>query len=851
MISSYWVAPVRVIGNPIDDYDTMRRLTTKGFHFYEGQEKWLIHGVTYGPFRPNHNSEPYPEEELLHRDFKAISAMGANTVRLYSIGGKQVASISSHYGLQLLIDIPWPKHIDVYNSKENQNLCLKMVEEGIRKIQEYPNVTGVFLGNEIPADLVRWAGKRRVQAFLRRLYNYAKSLAPDLLMGYANFPSTEYLQLGFFDFIGFNVYLHEPSVFEDYLIRLRHLYPEKPLILSEVGLDTQRHGLSKQAHLLSDNLRIAYEVGMAGAVVFTWTDEWHTGGYDITDWSFGIVDRDRRPKPSLQAVSQVFKTAPQCTELEHWPKISVIVAAYNESRTLRECLKSLESLIYPGEYEIIVVDDGSTDDTPVILNEFSDIQVITQPNKGLSAARNAGIEAATGEITAFTDADCFADPDWLYHIVIAMERDSVVGVGGPNLTPDENRLAAQCVSLAPGQPTHVLLNHNEAEHIPGCNMAFRRDVLLEINGFDTDFRKAGDDVDLIWRLQDLNYKIGFSTAAFVWHHRRPTFKGYLKQQMGYGESESILLRKHPQRFNERGLSIWQGTIYASKENQALLGKPNIHYGVFCSSGYQCIYEQKESKLFYMITSVEWWFFCFCLFIVGYFAPLAFKLGFLGAVLSLVASGTKAWRTWSESGKKSLVYFPIVWCLWIVQPILRGGMRYWSRLKIGRISPKFTIPSNLSQPTEKPRYQRAHVLEYWSDSAPPRLEVVRRLEQGFDDSGWIYTPNTPWEPWDLSLILSWWFNLYITTAEEKHGGAKRLLRLRFSIVPTNLLYMLGTVILILCALMAIHDTMTARWMLVGFLVVFWFLYRHALHKRSLVEKSADSLIKEIGFSPIKS
>src|SRR5262249_59273920 len=100
-------------------------------------------------------------------------------------------------------------------------------------------------------------------------------------------------------------------------------------------------------------------------------------------------------------------------------------------------------------------------------------------------------------------------------------RSGAAAVGGPNLTPEDGWLAA-CVAAAPGQPTHVLVSDQIAEHIPGCNMAFRREVLEAINGFDPQFRKAGDDVDICWRAQAGGYWITFAPRASVWHHRRET-----------------------------------------------------------------------------------------------------------------------------------------------------------------------------------------------------------------------------------------------------------------------------------------------------------------------------------------
>ena len=112
------------------------------------------------------------------------------------------------------------------------------------------------------------------------------------------------------------------------------------------------------------------------------------------------------------------------------------------------------------------------------------------------------------------------------------------------------------VAVSPGGPTHVLISDEVAEHIAGCNMAFRRDALLDLGGFDPLYRAAGDDVDICWRFQDAGYTIGFSAAALVWHFRRNTVKAYLNQQRGYGKAEALVYAKHPFRFNLFGQAKW-------------------------------------------------------------------------------------------------------------------------------------------------------------------------------------------------------------------------------------------------------------------------------------------------------
>src|SRR6476660_3229467 len=92
-------------------------------------------------------------------------------------------------------------------------------------------------------------------------------------------------------------------------------------------------------------------------------------------------------------------------------------------------------------------------------------------------------ELLNRSIVAYTDSYCFADRDWLSHLVHQIVRTDAVAVGGPNITPEDGHLAA-CIAACPGQPTHVLESDQQAEHIPGCNMAFRREALELINGFD-------------------------------------------------------------------------------------------------------------------------------------------------------------------------------------------------------------------------------------------------------------------------------------------------------------------------------------------------------------------------------
>jgi len=290
-----------------------------------------------------------------------------------------------------LVGIPWEQHICFLDDRQTARNIRAAVSRAVRFCNGHPSILAYFIGNEIPSPIVRWHGHKKVSQFLAQLYETAKAIDPLTLATYANYPPTEYLQTDFADFYAFNIYLHAEPAYRRYVARLHNLAGDKPLVLSEFGMDAIRSGEDYQADTLAWQVRTAFEMGAAGTVVFTWTDDWFAGGYQITDWAFGLVRADRTPRKAYVAVQGAYQ-AP-CPPLpEDAPKISVVVCAYNAEPTMRDCLESLTKLSYP-RYESVIVDDGSTDRTGAIADEYPQFKIIHQPNRGLSAARNVGSRA--------------------------------------------------------------------------------------------------------------------------------------------------------------------------------------------------------------------------------------------------------------------------------------------------------------------------------------------------------------------------------------------------------------------------------------------------------------------------
>ncbi|GAG13541.1 unnamed protein product, partial [marine sediment metagenome] len=266
---------------------------------------------------------------------------GINAVRTYTVPPFWLLDTAYKHGLYVMVGIPWEQHITFLDDKKRIKSIEKRIRKGVRNFFNHPAVLCYTVGNEIPAPIVRWYGSRRIEGFIKRLYYAAKSEDPDALITYVNYPTTEYLQLPFLDFVCFNVYLESQERQEAYLARLQNLAGNRPLVMAEIGLDSRRNGEEFQAEVLDWQVRTSFASGCAGAFIFAWTDEWHRGGFNIDDWDFGLTDRARNPKPALATVSRSFAEMPFPSNID-WPPISVILCSNNGSRMIRDCLKGLE-----------------------------------------------------------------------------------------------------------------------------------------------------------------------------------------------------------------------------------------------------------------------------------------------------------------------------------------------------------------------------------------------------------------------------------------------------------------------------------------------------------------------------
>jgi O-antigen biosynthesis protein len=459
--------------------------------------------------------------------------------------------------------------------------------------------------------------------------------------------------------------------------------------------------------------------------------------------------------------------------------LSVVLPVHDEAAHLPATIAALVEAVGRSDFEVdvVLVDDGSTDDSAAIA-ESHGFRVISTENRGLSSARNTALDAASGEIVAYIDDDAMPDPHWLTYLVDTFARTDFVAVGGPNLPVPGDGAVADAVAAAPGNPIHVLLTDREAEHIPGCNAAFRADALRESGGFDPRFRTAGDDVDICWRLQDRGHRIGYAPAAVVWHHRRTTLGGYLRQQRGYGRAEAMLERKWPLRYSAGGHVTWRGRVYGEGAPRHATGplRWRIYHGTWGTALFQSLYEPARGDMNALLLMPEVYLGIGLVTLLAalgalwspllVLVPLVVAVAGALAIRAVTAAAGARFPTPGLSNPEQTMRRALTGMLHLVQPLvrlegrLRHGLTPWRRNARARRALPVT-----------------RHLERWSEEWFDPADWVRAFERGIVEAGAVVRRGGDFDSWDLETRGGTLAGVRVTSAVEEHGSGRQLVRLR--------------------------------------------------------------------------
>ncbi len=323
----------------------------------------------------------------------------------------------------------------------------------------------------------------------------------------------------------------------------------------------------------------------------------------------------------------------------------------------------------------------------------------------------------------------------------------------------------------------MLLSDIEAEHVPGCNMAFRREALAAIDGFDARYRAAGDDVDLCWRLQERGGKIGFHAGAMVWHHRRNSLKMYWNQQKGYGKAEALLEEKWPERYNPMGHLAWGGRLYGRGFTLPIpFGRSRVYGGVWGSAAYQALYEPGSVTLLSLPLMPEWVYVIAGLAVLSllglswspllWFVPLLLLAVAAPVAQAAIAATRAQFPVPAGSAGEKAQRWVVTFAMHLMQPMARligrikHGLTPWRRRGVAVAA---------SSSAKAPR-------TIWSETWRSSEEWVEMLEAAAREQGAIVRRGGDFDDWDLEVRGGLFGGLRAVVAVEEHGAGKQFVRL---------------------------------------------------------------------------
>jgi hypothetical protein len=284
--------------------------------------------------------------------------------------------------------------------------------------------------------------------------------------------------------------------------------------------------------------------------------------------------------------------------------------------------------------------------------------------------------------------------------------------------------------------------------------------------FDSVHRRAGDDVDVCWRILAVDEKIVYHPSALVWHHRRPTIKQYWRQQKGYGCAEAHLQRRYPGRFNVFGYHVWAGCVYDSVHSHLrraglpLVFSPKIYRGQFCAAQFQTLYQPFMTWWFQIFSTAEWLTLTACAFLSGVFSMRAERtfLGYgllaLAGLMLLMTIGTAALagcrgaqnKRWTRM--QAFKGAAIIGVLHILQPLARTVGRIKGRMELRKKPPIFANTDLLEGDLVK--------RDLW----------LHRLLVHMKSCGWVARACSEWDDADIEVLGPGPYTLKLTSVYEE-------------------------------------------------------------------------------------
>jgi glycosyltransferase involved in cell wall biosynthesis len=678
----------------------------------------------------------------LRRRMEALKGAHTTGLILTQANAQPALDIAAQAGLFAIIELSASTE-EIIDRRKWRTVLSRFSHEA-NVLGSHPALAGFLISCPITADWIRAHGVDLVRMRLGQALEVLEHGAPDKIRSIKIRPETRALSMFEEDVIFAEVPALEPLELHDFITSIHIVAENRPVIIEFAAASPGQ----------DEAVAMAFGTGAAGVVAPAVPAPASATSLNVRM----LQAADLMPFVSLNGTCP-----PKPASV---PMVSVVICAYNAERTMRQCLESLRKLDYPN-FEVVIVDDGSRDNTAAISMDFPEFRLVRQPNKGLSFARNVGMQAARGEIIAYTDSDCVVDPHWLTLMARAMEQGGFDGCGGPNLSPHEDGRIEACCSASPGAPCHVLVGDTRAEHLAGCNMVFARAALEKVGGFDAQFTTAGDDVDVCWRMIDAGLKIGFCASAFVWHFRRNTIKAYYGQQRGYGRAEAMLYARYPARFNSLGQIAWRGTIPGLARTYPGGGRKRMFWGA-ATLGTQRVFDPALTMARVIPQTMEWtagWTVALVASILlGWSAIPAAAMLALGPMWALYYG----WHAPLEKCHQSFSSRMLIAYLAYTGSMVRATTRYKTR---ARILAGLDSEQMIRQRPTVSLARRSVRLNYWNEEYVSRDSILDRMFKLFARGRHAAIIDLGWNDYDFEVRPGAWTRIEIKSADEEHGGMR--------------------------------------------------------------------------------
>ncbi len=231
------------------------------------------------------------------------------------------------------------------------------------------------------------------------------------------------------------------------------------------------------------------------------------------------------------------------------PQVTVVIPAYQAEATIDRCLDALAHQTLPrGSYEVVVVDDGSSDNTQTRAKAHAGVSLVTQPHAGPAMARNHGVKHARGEIVLFTDSDCEPTVDWLARMVAPFRDKGITGVKGVYRTR-QKEIVARFVQIEYEEKYDRMAGEAYIDFVDTYSAGYRRVVFLANGGFDTSFPYASvEDQEFSFRLARQGHKMVYAPEAIVYHWGHAhNLRSYWRRKFRIGFWKVVVHRRHPDK----------------------------------------------------------------------------------------------------------------------------------------------------------------------------------------------------------------------------------------------------------------------------------------------------------------